>query len=447
MLDQLLNFIEEQKLFQPEQKVLLAISGGIDSMAMVHLFQQANFNFSIAHCNFQLRGKDSDEDQLLVEEMANSYLSPFYLKSFETEEYAKKHGISIQMSARYLRRSWFDELVKNEGFDVIATAHHLNDSLETVLFNLAKGTGISGLKGILPKKEKYIRPMMFASREMILKFVQANNIIWREDISNSSIKYHRNLLRLKVVPELKKINPNLEETFSQSLEKIAASERIYRRVINRQKELLLEKTGEGVRIEKDRLKSIEEVRIILFEILEEYGFNYHQVKDILLVLNRQPGKSFYSHRYQLVVDRQYLFISKIKKDKKCEVFIEHNTEKIDVFNNQLTFEKVDTENVIFNKNKNIVFLDFEKLEFPLTIRKWKHGDRFQPLGMKHKKKLSDFMIDEKIPLNLKEQVLALISGDNLVWIIGHRIDDRYKITRQTRKAYKISNIYYNDKSI
>ncbi|MCK5101318.1 MAG: tRNA lysidine(34) synthetase TilS [Cyclobacteriaceae bacterium] len=447
MLDQLLNYISEQKLFRPEQQVLLAVSGGIDSMAMAYLFRKAKFNFAIAHCNFQLRGKASDEDQLLVEEMANTYLRPFYLKSFETEEYAKKHGISIQMSARYLRRAWFDELMKNERFDVIATAHHLNDSLETVLFNLVKGTGISGLKGILPKNEKYIRPLMFATRDMIFDFVQANNITWREDSSNSSIKYHRNLIRHKVVPELKKINPKLEDTFSQSLEKISSAERIYKSAVNQQKEKLIEKTGEGVRIEKDRLKSIEEAGIILFEILEEYGFNYHQVKDILLVLDRQPGKSFYSHEWHLVIDRQFLYISKIKKDKLSEAFIEHNTKCIEVFKNKLTFEKADPEKVEFSENKNIVFLDFEKLEFPLTIRKWKHGDRFQPLGMKHKKKLSDFMIDEKIPLNLKEQVLALISGENIVWVIGHRIDDRYKITNQTRIAYKISNSYDNDKSI
>ena len=434
-------------MFQPEQKVLLAVSGGIDSMAMAHLFRKSKFNFSIAHCNFQLRGKESDDDQLFVEGMAETFLVPFYLKSFKTEEYAKKHGISIQMSARYLRRAWFDELIKNEGFDIIATAHQLNDSLETVLFNLTKGTGISGLKGILPKKEKCIRPMMFASREMIFDYVKSNNIDWREDKSNSSIKYHRNLIRHKVITELKKINPKLEETFSQSLAKIAASERIYKSVINQQKEKLLVKTNQGFNIDKDQLKSVEEIRIILFEILDEFGFNFHQANDILLGLDRQPGKFFYSYAYQLVVDRQFLYISKIKENKFSEAFVEINTRHIDVFRNKLIFEKVDVEKVEFNENRKIVFLDFEKLEFPLTIRKWKHGDRFQPLGMKHKKKLSDFMIDEKIPLNLKEHVLALISGDNIVWVIGHRIDDRYKITRQTKTAYKISNIYYDDKSI
>jgi len=447
MLDQLLNFIAQQKLFQPEQKVLLAVSGGIDSMAMAHLFQQTDFHFAIAHCNFQLRGKDSDEDQLLVEEMANTCLSPFFIKAFETEAYAKKHRISIQMSARHLRRAWFDKLMENEGFDVIATAHHLNDSLETVLFNLAKGTGIAGLKGILPKKDKYVRPLMFASREMVFDYMLSNNITWREDQSNSSIKYHRNLIRHKIVPELKKINPNLEETFSQSIEKIAASERIYQRAINQQKEMLLEKNAEGVRIEKEKLKLLDEAKIVLFELLEEYGFNFRQIKDILLALDRQPGKAFYSHEYGLVVDREYLFISKIKEDNRIKASVDQNTAFIDINNRRLTFAKADAGKVEFSENKNIVFLDFDKLEFPLTIRKWKHGDKFQPLGMNHKKKLSDFMIDEKIPVNLKEQVFVLVSGENLVWIIGHRIDERYKITGTTRIAYKICNRYFDDKSI
>lgn len=440
MLDQLLNYISVQKLFQSEQKVLLAVSGGIDSMAMVHLFQQANFKFAIAHCNFQLRGTESDSDQLMAEKKANNCSVPFFAKSFETEEYATEHGISIQMAARDLRKAWFEELRIREGYDVIATAHHLNDSFETVLFNLAKGTGISGLKGISSKTENYIRPLMFASREMILNYVKTNNIFWREDRSNSSIKYHRNLIRHKVVPELKKINPSLEETFSQSLQKIIASERIYRRVIDHNKETLVELTNDGFKIDKSKLKLIEELHIILFELLDEYGFNYHQVKDILPTLDGQSGKCFYSNDYQLVVDRQFLFISKISGGKNVEAFVDQNKASLEVIKNQLTFEQADIEEVEFSENKNIVFLDFDKLEFPLSVRNWKIGDRFQPLGMKHKKKLSDFMIDEKIPLNLKKQVLVITSGENLVWVIGHRIDDRYKLTNQTRKAYKICNI-------
>ena len=439
MLDQLLNYIAVQKLFQPEQKVLLAVSGGIDSMVMVHLFQQTNFKFAIAHCNFQLRGKASDEDQVLVEGMAKKWELPCFIKSFETEAYAKKRGISIQMSARDLRRAWFGELLKNDGFAVIAMAHHLNDSLETVLFNLAKGTGISGLKGILPKNENYIRPLMFATREMIFDYAQKNRISWREDKSNISVKYQRNLIRHKVVPELKKINPGLEDTLSHSLEKIAASERVYRIAIQQFKQKLIEKTVDGIRIEKGKLKKIDEAQIILFELIDVYGFNFQQVKDMLSAIGGQPGKSFYTHDYQLNIDRRYLFISKKRDEKSVEVFINEDTAQIEAHELQLKFEKVDVKAVNFSDDNYRIFLDHEKLSFPLVLREWRKGDRFQPLGMKHKKKLSDFMIDEKIPLNLKNQVRVLCSGDDLVWVLGHRIDDRYKITRQTKLAYKICN--------
>ncbi len=447
MLDQLLNYISEQKLFRSGQRALLAVSGGIDSMAMVQLFLQTNFDFAIAHCNFQLRGKESDEDQLFVERVAAKNSIVCYTKHFDTEKYSKSSGISIQMAARDLRRAWFEEILNSKGFDVIATAHHLNDSMETMIFNIAKGTGISGLKGILPKKERYVRPLMFASREMIFSYAQANNIAWREDRSNSSIKYHRNLIRLKVLPELKKINPNLEETFSKSIKKIQASERIYRKVIENHRQKLIEKTNEGFRIEKEKLESIEEVEIVLYEILHEFGFNFFQIKDILLGVNRQSGKSFYSQDHQLVIDRQYLFISKLIESGIDEVFVDPDSLHLDLYKNRMTFKKIDPAEVKYSEDKNNVFFDFDSLEFPLKIRKWKHGDQFQPLGMKHKKKLSDFMIDEKIPLNLKNQVLVLISGENLVWVIGHRIDDRYKITKQTRMAYKIFNENIDDKSI
>lgn len=447
MLDQLLNYISSQKLFQPEQRILLAVSGGIDSMALMHLFLQTDFNFAIAHCNFRLRDGESDKDQLLVETVAKKNKISCHVNSFETEAYSKTHGISIQMAARDLRRAWFNELLLSEGFDLVATAHHLNDSMETMLFNIAKGTGIAGLNGILPRKDTYIRPLMFASREMIVSYAQANKIAWREDGSNSSIKYHRNLIRHNVLPELKKINPNLEETFSQSMKKIQASERIYRSVIENYKRKFMEKTRGGVRIEKRQLESIDEVQIILFEVLHEFGFNFFQVDDIIRGLNGQSGKSFYSQNYQLVIDRTYIFISKLGNNKIMEAVIEQGSALVEFDKDRLAFEKIDRREVEFSEDKNTAFLDFAALNFPLKIRRWKHGDQFVPLGMRHKKKLSDFMIDEKIPLNLKNQVLVLVSGENLVWVIGHRIDERYKITNQTEIAYKIINEHIDDKSI
>jgi len=322
----------------------------------------------------------------------------------------------------------------------IATAHHLNDALETTLFNLTKGTGISGLKGILPKKDNYVRPMLFASREMIMNYAIDNNIAWREDKSNSTLKYHRNLIRHKVIPELRKINPNLESTYSNSLEKIAASVRIYNKVIDQQTKYLLDRQDSGIRIEKKKIKLLDEPAVILFEVLGEFGFNYHQVKDMLSGMEGQSGKIYYSSNYQLVIDREDVFITGKNVQNLTEAVVYEDSIKMEVDGINLTFEKVEGNDITFSNDRKVAFLDFDKLEFPLKIRKWKHGDWFHPLGMKHKKKLSDFMIDEKIPLNLKEEIFVIISGKNLVWVIDYRIDDRYKITDQTRKIYKICNI-------
>jgi len=444
MLDKLLNFISTQKLFQQDEKVLLAISGGIDSMVLAHLFQQTGFNYAIAHCNFQLRENESNEDQSLVDQLATKLQVPFFTTKFDTREYAKKHKISIQMAARDLRRAWFDELLANEGYHVIATGHHLNDSLETTIFNLAKGTGISGLKGITPKNKKYIRPLMFASREMIAEYAKSNQISWSEDRSNISTKYHRNLIRHNVIPELKKINPNLEETFSFSMAKIAASGRIYKNEISKQKTELLEQAGEGFKMDKAKLTSCSEPQIILFELLTDFGFNFQQATDIFLSLDGQAGKCFHSEKFQLVIDRKSLFISPKEDDENPKVFVGKNEEWIEAKGNRLSFEVIIPEEVNFSMDNNTAFLDLKSLEFPLVLRKWEEGDRFQPLGMRHKKKLSDFMIDEKIPLNLKKQVLVLTSAKDIVWVVGHRIDDRYKIDEQTTHVYKICNIIKHD---
>jgi len=447
MLNQLLNYISYQKLIQPGQKTLLAVSGGIDSMVLVQLFSQTGLPFEIAHCNFQLRASESEGDQQLVENRANDYQVVCHTKRFATEEYAKKHGISIQMAARSLRRAWFDELIETEKIDLIATAHHLNDSLETILFNLAKGTGISGLRGILPKSEKYIRPLMFASREMIFDYAQINQVVWREDKSNSAIKYHRNLIRHKIVPELKNINPSLEATFSVSLEKIAATERIYKNAISKYKKELVQFSVDGFSIDKKKLNTLDEAPIILFEILEEYGFNFHQVREILESMHGQSGKTFLAPSYQLNVDRDFLFIKKSAESPFVEMTINKEAKQITTPFGQLSFAYLDAKKVTFNDDNNKAFLDADKIKFPLKIRQWQHGDRYQPLGMRHKKKLSDFMIDEKIPLNLKNQVLVLCSEENLVWVIGWRIDDRYKITKNTSLALSIFNRTTDDQPV
>ncbi len=439
MLEQLLNYIDKQKLWQPEEKVLAGVSGGIDSVVLAHLLHEAGIPFAIAHCNFRLRGSDSDGDEVFVKNLAKQLGVEIFVRRFDTRKFAEKHGISIQMAARELRKEWFGSLMKNEGFDAIATAHHLNDSLETVLFNLAKGTGIAGLKGIPPRQGNYIRPLMFATRQMIEKYANSHGIAWREDRSNETVKYHRNLIRHEVIPVLKKINPALESTFVHSMEKIIAASSVFNEVVHEKKAILLESTGRGYRINKNKLLESHEFQIILYEILKPFGFNYSQTFNLVSALRSQPGKVFESQEYLLTLDREYLFIDPKSENKNGQKSIEERTREVTAGRIKLTFEKLNRKDVKLNADSNTAFLDYDKLEFPLVLRPWKKGDFFIPLGMKGKKKVSDFMIDEKIPLNLKNQVMVLQSGKNLVWIAGYRIDDRYKITDKTRRIYKVRN--------
>ena len=414
-------------------------------MVMEHLFRQAQFQYALAHCNFKLRGTDSDEVQQWLQKFAADNGITFYTTSFETAEYAATHQVSTQMAARELRRNWFADLLVKYKYDHIATAHHLNDSIETVIFNLAKGTGIKGLKGIVPARDQYIRPLMFANRKTISDYAAEHKISWREDSSNKSVKYKRNLIRHKVIPELKKINPALEQTFSFTSERIAAAEQIYRTVVDQLKKTLLKKTDYGFEIDKSKLQSISESKIVLFDLLEDFGFNYRQVSDISRSLDGQAGKHFYAEKFELVIDRKALLISRIEEATNEQmILVEEDREHVKTSTRLITFEKIDRDKVTFDDDDNTAFIDLDRIQLPLIIRPWQPGDHFQPLGMPHKKKLSDFMIDKKIPLNLKKQVLLLVSAHDVVWVVGHRIDDRFKITEQTEHVYKVCKMLKND---
>jgi tRNA(Ile)-lysidine synthase len=444
MLQQLLNFVHKQKLFQPGERLLLAVSGGIDSVVLTHLFSRASIRFGIAHCNFHLRGEESDGDEAFVRTLAINYGVPVFIEHFETEAYASRHGISIQMAARDLRRGWFENLLIREEYQKMATAHHLNDSLETAIFNLTKGTGIAGLQGILPASGPYVRPLLFATRDMILQYACDNNIAWREDRSNSSVKYSRNHIRHRVIPELKKINPNLEMTFAETSEKIMAVTALFNEAMASKRDVLMRRKGAGFEIDKEVLSHSAQPCITLHELLAPFGFNYAQAKDIFKAMNRQPGKVFYSDSHQLVNDRRILILNEIGVIEQSEVLVGDDDSKIGFLGSIFVFETLDNENAQIDPGRNLAFIDMGKLQFPLKIRTWRHGDFFFPLGMKHKKKVSDFMIDEKIPVNLKSKLMVIFSGDDLIWVVGYRIDNRYRITEKTSKILKISTIISHD---
>ena len=444
MLEQFTQFINQQALFRQDQKVLLAVSGGIDSVAMLSCFKEAGvFNFAVAHCNFSLRGEESDADEAFVKKLAKKAKVPFFSHSFDTKAFAEQEKISIQMAARQLRYAWFGKLMDNHGFHYLATAHHQNDLVETVLFNLTKGTGIAGLHGIKCKAGRIIRPLLFADKSQIYDYVAEKRLVWREDASNESRKYARNLIRKEVVPVLKTINPDLEDSIRSSSERVSQVEEIFYAHVNDIREKSFQKKENDLFIDLNVLKACNINAVVLYELVREFGFEYAQVKIIYEKIFEGPGKVFLTPAFQLNVDRKFLIVTPrdldgFVPDSITEIQPEFNSKWL-----KMRFSMLDGAGFQISSSDLTAALDCEKLKFPLEIRKWKQGDYFFPLGMKHKKKLSDFMIDQKIPLNLKERVFLLTSNQEVVWVIGYRIDDRYKITKNTRRIF-MAEIVRND---
>jgi tRNA(Ile)-lysidine synthase len=440
MLEKFIAYIREKNLFAPEDKIILAVSGGIDSVVMCDLFYKAKFTFAIAHCNFGLRGQESDDDELFVKKLAKKYKVPFYVNTFETQTFAEKEKISIQMAARALRYEWFRKLLDTEGYAYIATAHHLNDTVETLLLNLTRGTGIAGLHGIQPKVNKLVRPLLFADKEAIYACVVENQLGWREDSSNESIKYQRNLIRNEVVPLLKTLNPSLETTMQQTVERLTAVEHLFNIEVEKVRQKLLHEKQGIIYIDFVLLQEQTEPLIKLYELIKTYHFSYTQAKDIWQILSAEPGRQFDSPTHTLVKDRTALIIT----GKHVHTFMGASIgEGQEVFSNELIelkLQELIAANFTIPTDTSIACLDRQLLQFPLQLRKWKEGDWFCPLGMNKKKKLSDFLIDAKIPLNLKDRIWVLTSNGSIVWIIGQRIDNRFKITDKTEHILQITAV-------
>jgi tRNA(Ile)-lysidine synthase len=433
------SFIRDKQLFSDDDKILLAVSGGMDSMAMAFLFHEAGYNFALIHCNFQLRGEESDLDEALVKKTAIRYGVNCYYRAFNTAEIAEKSGASIQMVARDLRYEYFMEVAKDNGFDYIATAHHLEDQTETFFINLLRGCGIAGLHGISIKKGNVIRPLMFAHRKEIETIVYTKNIPFREDASNNSLKYKRNKIRNQIIPLLREMNPAFDEEMVRNIHRLEETEEIFRQQIDLKRREVAESNGGQVYIDIDTLKTLRPLDTFLYEFVSEFGFNNDDVYNIVRALNGPPGKKFFSQSHQLVIDRKKIIISIIQDAEKAdqEFFICENTSLVtDPI--VLTFSIQDIIGYTIATDKKSASLDLGKLKFPLRLRHWKEGDYFFPLGMKNKKKLSDFFINEKYSLLQKQQTWILFSGEDIVWIIGERIDDRFKITEATQQVCKIT---------
>ncbi|KIO76002.1 tRNA(Ile)-lysidine synthetase [Pedobacter lusitanus] len=433
-LQNFLGYIGQNSLFNPDQRILLAVSGGKDSVLMAHLFKLAGFKFGIAHCNFGLRGEESQRDERFVSSLATQLEVPLYVTHFATKTYAAEHRVSTQMAARDLRYHWFEELRQQEAYDYIAVAHHQDDAIETVLLNLVRGTGIAGLHGISSKRDRLIRPLLFLSRADIDEAIQQHNYDFVEDSSNSSTAYARNKLRLGVIPLLKEINPNLEQTFEHNILRFAETEMVLQQHVIQLRKEIFEEKKDGMYLSLNKIKALNPKRLLLFELLKPYGFTETVVEDILNSLSKQSGTSFYSTGHRLTLNRGKLLLTAIEKEGTGLNGIIHPDDKEVIFGNQV-FDISYSEQIVFENNPRKAFIDADKLIFPVVIRTWQEGDRFMPIGMRNYKKLSNFFIDEKIPLPQKDSIPILINGNGeVVWVAGLRQDNRYKVTATTKKS-------------
>jgi len=441
MLDRFNKYIKDKNLFNKTHFLIVAVSGGIDSVCLCHLLHLSGYSFAIAHCNFGLRGRESDLDEEFVKELAERYKVPFFVKSFDTTGFAEQNRISIQMAARSLRYQWFEELLSLHKADKVLTAHHRNDSIETFFLNLTRGTGIAGLHGIQARADIYARPLLFTTREEIKILTETHGLEWREDSSNKSTKYKRNFLRHNIIPQFSELNPNFTETITETIEKIALAEAVFGEQVEHFRSNVLKKNAGYYSINIEKLKAYKHVLILLYEVLKTFHFNFNQCKEILSALDSGPGKKFISKDYILIKDRSELVITRTETNTdNATGLINSDTEVFRFQSMTLYIRMYSASEYIIKPNSDIVALDMEKLRFPLTIRYWQQGDHFQPLGMTGTKKVSDLLINSKVPLNLKSHVCVLLSDEKIAWVIGQRLDNRFKITPKTQKVMEVQAI-------
>ncbi len=440
LLDGFEKYIEENEFFSHDDKILLTVSGGVDSMVMMSLTAAAGYRFGVAHCNFQLRGAESDEDEVLVEREANRYGAEFFNKRFDTLGEMQRTGESMEMAARRLRYAWFKELCEQHGYTAIAIAHHSNDSIETFFINMLRGTGLRGLTGITTQVGRVVRPMMFATRKDIHDYAMAHHIPFREDSSNRSTKYLRNKVRIGLVPMLKEINPQFTTIMRRNIARLSQAQDFITSAINIVKGEVLEHSGDVHTLRVGQIRPTLPRNYVIYEILSsEYGFKGDVVDALCHALdNGATGRRFYSREWVAVVDRGNVVIAPIMEDDSCETIVERNTVRSYAGGSVLYYEYCNIDFIDdLDQGENVALLDADKLKFPLRVRRWQEGDWFIPFGMSGRKKLSDYLIDKKVSMAEKSRQFVLLSGDDIVWVIGRRLDDRFAITRKTENVLRV----------
>jgi len=434
MVEQLKKYIESNHLFSPNDTLLVGVSGGIDSVVLIDLLNRAGLAFAVAHCNFQLRGVESDQDERFVRELSDSYGKLCFCKTFDTKEFASENGISIEMAARDLRYDWFEEVRRTHHFDWIVVAHHRDDQIETFFLNLARGTGISGLTGMKAVNGKVVRPLLFGSRKEIENHAAVHKLQFREDSSNFlTDDFQRNKIRKMVLPLMDELNPSFRESMDETMGHLRETSAIYFQAIERVKELAVRrKPNDETEILLAELRLLNPLSTYLFELLRPFHFNGEVVEEMVKALDGQTGKQFFSPSHRAVLDREVIIISKLSEETSGRYYIDETFSGIDIPVKLSISTQKRTASFKLYTSPRIASLDIDLLQFPLILRKWQKGDYFKPLGMKGMKKLSDFFVDEKFSLPKKEECWILANGEEIVWIVGVRVDDRYKIRPETR---------------
>jgi tRNA(Ile)-lysidine synthase len=426
------SHIENHFLELKFKPFLLACSGGIDSVVLVHLCKAIGLEFSIAHCNFKLRGVESDADEAFVKTLAENFEIPFYVTSFDTVAYMRLHKVSLQIAARELRYTWFSQVQATHKITTLVTAHHADDSLETFLINLSRGTGIDGLTGIPEKTETIARPLLAFSRAQILEYADSAIIVWREDKSNEETKYLRNKIRHKIVPHLKALHPSFLNNFIQSQQYLNETATLVHHHITELRKSLFRLENDVYTVAIKDLKNISALKVTLYHLFKPYGFSDGQA--IIDLLSAMSGKELHSSTHRLLKDRENLYLQKQNTISDCAYLINDKSSTI-ATPIALIIEEVKT---ITTRDSNTLYVDEKSIKFPLTVRKYKTGDYFYPFGMKGVKKISKYFKDEKFTQFEKEQQWLLCSENAVIWIIGKRADNRFKVSKSTQQILKFS---------
>jgi tRNA(Ile)-lysidine synthase len=432
LLKDLQAYIFRENLFGKQDKILVAVSGGVDSVVLLHLLHLLGYKIGVVHCHFSLRA-EADQEAEFVRNLAEKLQVPFHFQKFETARFAQQESISIQMAARRLRYEFFEQIRKQENYDFIATAHHLNDNLETAIFNFSKGTGIAGLRGILPKNGFIVRPLLFASKAEIILYAQKQSLQWLEDSSNASFDYTRNFIRHNVLPLLEQINPNILQNFAETAQRLFSVEKIWQSKLQEIEQKYIQEQGEICQIQ-----FAEEIDVvILHHFLEKWGFSFRQCQDIYE--SKQVGAEFFSSTHWLVRDRNaWVIVPLAFHQDESQVFELGKNFILKTNNFEIESKIIEANQFQLPHHSFEAYFDAEKLQFPLRVRVWREGDMFQPFGMKGRKKISDFLVDCKVPKNLKKRVFVIESGNEIIYVAGLRSSEYAKVSPKTQKICKLT---------